>query len=110
RAARVGHPAELREAADVNEQFRIGEPEPQQRQKALAPGDHLGDLAAVGQRPHSLRQRGWSDIVELRRDQAAPPACCASSPWPAMPCGLLAWARSLCRASRCWAALACSPP
>ena len=85
-------PAQLVDAAEVDQRARRGEPQPQQRDQALAAGEHLGVLAGRRAAPTPLRPRWTARVVERRRDHAAPPA--GRRGWPARP------ARA-CTASRC---------
>ena len=74
------HAAQLVEATEVDQQLRVGEAEPQQRHQALPPGDHLGVVAGIGERPHRLVWRLWLDVVERRRDHRASPPLVAAEP------------------------------
>ena len=58
RVALVADAAQLVEPADVDQQVRVGEPQPQQRQQALPAGDHLGVVARIAQDVNGLVQRG----------------------------------------------------
>ncbi len=52
----VGHAAQLIEGADVDQQIRIGQPQPEQRQQTLPASDDLRVLATVGERAHRVVQ------------------------------------------------------
>ena len=93
--ARTTH-YQLIQAAQVHQQLRVGQPQAQQRKQALPARDDLRVVTAVSQGPDRLAERARTDVVELGRDHAAPPS---------MPCGLLPWVWSLCRAACCSAAL-----
>jgi hypothetical protein len=92
----VCHASQLAEAAHVHQQFRVCQPQPQQRKQALPARDDLRVVTAVRQGPDRFVERAGTDIVELRRDHATPPS---------MSRGLLPWVWSLCRAACCSAAL-----
>ena len=71
----VADAAHLLDPADVDDDLRVGEPEPQQRDERLAAGHHLGVVAVLGECGHRLVDRAGADVVELRRDHAdSPPA------------------------------------
>src|SRR5262249_44428467 len=72
-AAPAPSPAKAGGPADGHQEFGVGEPQPEQWKQALSAGDHLGILAALGQCAYRIVHRGWTDIVELDRDHAAPP-------------------------------------
>src|SRR5262249_52109755 len=78
RVALVADAAQALDPADVHQQVGERQPEPQQRQQALAARDHLRVLTAIGQRPHRLAHRGGPGGFELRRDHYAPPLAAPS--------------------------------
>jgi hypothetical protein len=49
RVALVTDAPQLVKPAHVDQQFRVGQPQPQQRQQALAAGDHLSLIARVAE-------------------------------------------------------------
>ncbi len=102
--ALVAHPAELGDAAEVDDQRRVTHAQPQDGDEALAAGHELGVVPAVDQRLDRLVDRGRPDVVERCRDHRCPPwvspfemspaveprpapgeATSASSPRPAVP-------------------------
>ena len=65
-------PVAVFDLAQVDEQGRVGQPQPQHRDQALPAGEDLGVLVC-GQRRHGVRDRARRDVVELCRDHRASP-------------------------------------
>ncbi len=71
----VADAVQLRHAAEVDEQARRREPQPQHRQQALPAGDHLRLVARLGQRRDRVVHSGRTQVVECDRDHDTPPWC-----------------------------------
>jgi hypothetical protein len=60
-----------RDAADVDDQLRLGEPELEQGYEALAAGHDLGVVTALRQQAQRLVQCRWSSIVKGGREHSS---------------------------------------
>jgi hypothetical protein len=69
----LANAAQLGQATDVDELGRLGQPEPHQRQDALAAGDDLRRAARAGQVPDRLLDGARADVVEFGGDHARAP-------------------------------------
>jgi hypothetical protein len=66
--------AHLLDPTDVDEDGRVGEPQPQQGDQRLTAREDLAVLAGLGQRRDGLVDRRGPHVVELGGDHWAPPA------------------------------------
>ena len=62
------------DAADVDEQGRLGQPELEQGQQAVAAGEHLGLALPVAQGGQGVLQGGRPHVVELGWDHRRRPS------------------------------------
>ncbi len=78
----VAHAAQRVHPAHVYQDLRVGQPQPQQRDQRLTPGEDLRVVAVLTQRSNGLLDAAGADVVERRGDHRAPPPSEDPVCWP----------------------------
>ena len=73
---------QLADAAHVDDDLGVGQPQPQQRDERLAAGHHLGVVTVLTERGDRLVDRAGTDVRELGGDHADSPPAVLSVPAP----------------------------
>jgi hypothetical protein len=77
--AGVADVRQVAEAADVDEDGRLGQAQLHERQQAVAAGEELGLVPVLGDQRDRFVGRAGADVVELGRDHEGPPSAAAST-------------------------------
>ncbi|CAB4851995.1 unannotated protein [freshwater metagenome] len=75
--ALVDNRAHLIDLADVDDERRVAQPKPENRNQRLATGDNFDVVATGYESSHRLVDGRGSHVVKCGRNHAAPPFCAA---------------------------------